>query len=142
MYQTFEDNSLEDLELTQMMIEDIIKQKKLDCISETVSKLNHFEKKVISTTFYIWYLYKKNSKERLGKSLTINLRINKIKEKIKTIMNSKTKLLLILIGYICNIPFSDYITKSRLFTPMGYGEALLYSFVVRVVKMELDKQNK
>lgn len=79
----FEDNSLEDLELTQMMIEDIIKQKKLDCISETVLKLNHFEKKLYQLHFIFGISQRKIAREIGVNHLTINLRINKIKEKIK-----------------------------------------------------------
>lgn len=79
----FEDNSLEDLELTQMIIEDIIKQKKLDCISETVSKLNHFEKKLYQLHFIFGISQRKIAREIGVNHLTINLRINKIKEKIK-----------------------------------------------------------
>jgi len=57
-------------------------------------------------------------------------------------MNSKTKLLLILIGIFVIYPLVIMLL-SRLFTPIGYGEALLYSFVVRVVKWNwINKINK
>lgn len=57
-------------------------------------------------------------------------------------MNTKIRLLLILIGIFIIYPLTIMLL-SRLFTPIGYGEALLYSFVVRVVKWNwINKINK
>jgi hypothetical protein len=48
-------------------------------------------------------------------------------------MNPKIKLIMILIGIFLIYPLTIMLL-SRLFTPIGYLEALLYSFVVRVIK--------
>lgn len=57
-------------------------------------------------------------------------------------MNPKIRLLLILIGILIIYPLTIMLL-SRLFTPIGYGEALLYSFIVRVVKWNwINKINK
>lgn len=48
-------------------------------------------------------------------------------------MNNKIRLLMILIGVFLIYP-GIIVLVSQLFTPIGYLEALLYSFIVRVFK--------
>ena len=48
-------------------------------------------------------------------------------------MNNKIKLLMILIGVFLIYP-GVIVLVSQLLTPIGYFEALLYSFIVRVFK--------
>jgi hypothetical protein len=46
---------------------------------------------------------------------------------------SRIRLIMILFGVLLVYPFT-IILLSQLFTPIGYLEALLYSFIVRVFK--------
>lgn len=73
--------SPQDLEL---LIEKNIKdQRKLDIITETVLGLETYEKKLYQLHF-IWGYSQRDIAKRIGVShMTINMRINKIKEKIK-----------------------------------------------------------
>jgi hypothetical protein len=48
-------------------------------------------------------------------------------------MDPKIKLIMILLGVFLIYPVTIMLV-SKLFTPIGYLEALLYSFIVRVVK--------
>lgn len=72
-----------ELDIEKMIQEDIIKQKKLDCITNTILKLNQFERKLYQL-HYIYGLSQRRIAKEIGCShLTINQRINKIKQKIK-----------------------------------------------------------
>jgi hypothetical protein len=48
-------------------------------------------------------------------------------------MDARIKLIMILLGVFLIYPVTIMLV-SKLFTPVGYLEALLYSFIVRVVK--------
>jgi hypothetical protein len=48
-------------------------------------------------------------------------------------MDPKIKLIMILLGVFVIYPITIMLL-SRLFTPIDYLEALLYSFIVRVIK--------
>jgi hypothetical protein len=48
-------------------------------------------------------------------------------------MDARIKLVMILLGVFLIYPVTIMLV-SKLFTPVGYLEALLYSFVVRVIK--------
>jgi hypothetical protein len=48
-------------------------------------------------------------------------------------MDARIKLIMILLGIFIIYPLTIMLV-SQLFTPVGYLEALLYSFIVRVVK--------
>ena len=75
-------SSPEDLEI---LIEKNIKdQRKLDIITETILTLETYEKKLYQLHF-IWGYSQRDIAKRIGVShMTINMRINKIKDKIKT----------------------------------------------------------
>ena len=72
-----------ELDIEQMIQDDIIKQSKLDCISNTVIKLNQFERKLYQLHFIYGLSQRKIAREIGVSHLTINQRINKIKQKIK-----------------------------------------------------------
>jgi RNA polymerase sigma factor (sigma-70 family) len=62
---------------------DIIFQEKIDCISKTILSLNQFERKLYQL-HYVYGLSQRKIAREIGVShLSINSRINKIKEKIK-----------------------------------------------------------
>jgi RNA polymerase sigma factor (sigma-70 family) len=70
-------------DIEQMIQEDITKQSKLDCITNTILNLNQFERKLYQLHF-IYGLSQRKIARSIGVShLTINTRINKIKQKIK-----------------------------------------------------------
>lgn len=72
-----------ELDIEKMIQEDITKQKKLDTISKTIISLNQFERKLYQLHF-IYGLSQRRIAREIGVShLTINQRINKIKQKIK-----------------------------------------------------------
>lgn len=67
---------------------DKIKQDKLDSIAIVVSNLNHFEKKLYQLHFVFGISQRKIAKEIDVSHITINSRINKIKEKINIFYES------------------------------------------------------
>jgi len=70
-------------DIQQMIIDDDTTQKKLDCITNTILNLNQFERKLYQL-HYIYGLSQRKIARSIGVShLTINTRINKIKQKIK-----------------------------------------------------------
>ena len=71
------------IETNELNKEDIVFQKKLDTISKTIISLNQFERKLYQLHF-IYGLSQRRIAREIGVShLTINQRINKIKQKIK-----------------------------------------------------------
>mgnify|MGYP006987197382 CR=1 FL=1 len=48
-------------------------------------------------------------------------------------MDARIKLIMMLLGIFIIYPLTIMLV-SQLFTPVGYLEALLYSFIVRVIK--------
>jgi RNA polymerase sigma factor (sigma-70 family) len=72
-----------ELDIEEMIQEDITKQSKLDSITNTILNLNQFERKLYQL-HYIYGLSQRKIARSIGVShLTINTRINKIKQKIK-----------------------------------------------------------
>jgi RNA polymerase sigma factor (sigma-70 family) len=70
-------------DIQQMIIDDDTTQKKLDCITNTILNLNQFERKLYQLHFIHGLSQRKIAREIGVSHLTINQRINKIKEKIK-----------------------------------------------------------
>lgn len=57
-------------------------------------------------------------------------------------MDARIKLIMILLGIFIIYPLTIMLV-SQLFTPVGYLEALLYSFIVRVIKYNwINRLNK
>ena len=70
-------------DIEQMIIDDDTTQEKLDCITNTILNLNQFERKLYQLHFIYGLSQRKIAREISVSHLTINQRINKIKEKIK-----------------------------------------------------------
>ena len=70
-------------DIEQMIIDDDTTQEKLDCITNTILNLNHFERKLYQLHFIYGLSQRKIAREISVSHLTINQRINKIKQKIK-----------------------------------------------------------
>lgn len=79
----YEDDVLDETEMLNIISEDKTKQDKLDSIANVVSNLSHFEKKLYQLHFVFGLSQRKIAREIGVTHLTINLRINKIKQKIK-----------------------------------------------------------
>jgi RNA polymerase sigma factor (sigma-70 family) len=72
-----------ELDIQKMIIDDNTTQKKLDCITNTILNLNQFERKLYQLHFIHGLSQRKIAREIGVSHLTINQRINKIKQKIK-----------------------------------------------------------
>ena len=72
-----------ELDIEEIIQEDIIKQNKIDCITNTILNLNQFERKLYQLHFIYGLSQRKIAREIGVSHLTINQRINKIKQKIK-----------------------------------------------------------
>jgi RNA polymerase sigma factor (sigma-70 family) len=72
----------QETELEAILIEDNKKQSKLDCISNTILSLNQFERKLYQLHFIYGLSQRKIAREIGVSHLSINQRINKIKQKI------------------------------------------------------------
>jgi RNA polymerase sigma factor (sigma-70 family) len=72
-----------ELDIEEMIQEDITKQSKIDCITNTILNLNQFERKLYQLHFIHGLSQRKIAREIGVSHLTINQRINKIKQKIK-----------------------------------------------------------
>jgi RNA polymerase sigma factor (sigma-70 family) len=70
-------------DIEQMIIDDDTTQEKLDCITNTILNLNQFERKLYQLHFIYGLSQRKIAREISVSHLTINQRINKIKQKIK-----------------------------------------------------------
>lgn len=79
----YQNNLLDETEILNLINEDKIKQDKLDSIACVVSKLSHFEKRLYQLHIIFGLSQRRIAKEIGVSHITINQRINKIKEKIR-----------------------------------------------------------